>query len=503
VNPLRIEGSGQLNGRAVTFTINGDALATASREQPYHFTLAERSSGSLLTGHGVLPRPFDFHALDATFEAEGEDLKDLYFLIGVTLPNTGAYRFSGRLAREGTHFHYSDLLVTSGQSDMHGTLSVETSSGRPKLEADLHSQLLRMADLGERAAGRLAQSETAKLLLLPDTPLRLIGIRRDDAVVHFHAQTFDLGRAALHAVAAQVTIDHDVLMVPSLSAASAGGKLTGRFKFDATHEIPTADLDLRIADLPLGQYGHKGSAEPPLDGVLQARLILKGRGVSTHELASNANGTMTAVLPHGAIRASFAELTGIDVTRVLGLVLRKDTHETPVRCGIASFQVHDGIVTSQSLIVDTDSVLVTGKGEIHLDSESLDLAVRGRPKGWRLIRLRSPLLIRGTSTLRLESRLAIPSSKPARPSPSAFCCHRSPRCWRSSTRALPKTPTARPCSPVQRRMAYASAPPPCRTEVARLAESAGFRLRQYEDCDWNKASGGEEHPGKALASTLR
>jgi hypothetical protein len=68
---------------------------------------------------------------------------------------------------------------------------------------------------------------------------------------------------------------------------------------------------------------------------------------------------------------------------------------------------------------------------------------------------------------------------------------------------LPKTPTARPCSPVQRRMAYASAPPPCRTEVARLAESAGFRLRQYEDCDWNKASGGEEHPGKALASTLR
>jgi hypothetical protein len=56
------------------------ALAIVRREQPYHFVLTERSSGSRLIGHGVLPRPFDFRTLDATFEAEGEDLKDLYYL---------------------------------------------------------------------------------------------------------------------------------------------------------------------------------------------------------------------------------------------------------------------------------------------------------------------------------------------------------------------------------------------------------------------------------------
>jgi len=126
------------------------------------------------------------------------------------------------------------------------------------------------------------------------------------------------------------------------------------------------------------------------------RAILKGRGTSIHQLVSSANGTVTAVLPHGAVRTSFAELTGIDVTRALGLMLRKDKQETPIRCGIASFQVHDGIVTSESVVVDTDSVLITGNGEIHLDAGSLDLAVRGRPKSWRLVRLRSPVLIRGT-----------------------------------------------------------------------------------------------------------
>src|ERR1700683_333892 len=76
---LRIEGSGQLNGRAVSFEITGDPLGTASHDRPYHFTFAERSSGSRLNARGFLPRPFDFAALDATFDADGADLKDLYF----------------------------------------------------------------------------------------------------------------------------------------------------------------------------------------------------------------------------------------------------------------------------------------------------------------------------------------------------------------------------------------------------------------------------------------
>ena len=410
IKPLQIDGAGQLNTRPVTFTINGDALASATHKQPYHFAFVESSSGSRLSGNGLLSQPFDFHFVDATFEAEGADLKDMYFLVGITLPDTGAYRLSGKLARRGMHFQYSDLLATSGQSDMRGTLSIEISGERPKLDADLHSQLLRLADLGERAAGRMPKSDAAKPLLLPDTPIRLVGIRRDDSVVNFHAQTFDVGRTALHAVAAQITIDHGVLSIPALSATLAEGKLGGHLRFDATQEVPTANLDLKMGNLRLGQFAHKDAAEPPIDGLLEARLILKGRGDSIHELAATANGTVAAVLPHGAIRASFAELTGIDVSRALGLAMRKDRKETPVRCGIASFQVHDGTASTESLVVDTDPVLITGKGEIHLGAESVDLAVRGRPKGWRLVRVRSPVLIRGTlkhPTVGIDARNSI------------------------------------------------------------------------------------------------
>jgi len=77
-------------------------------------------------------------------------------------------------------------------------------------------------------------------------------------------------------------------------------------------------------------------------------------------------------------------------------LLKKYQEETTVRCAVASFQSHDGILTAQSLVVDTEPVLITGKGEIRLDSEALNLEFRGQPKTWRLMRLRSPVLIGGT-----------------------------------------------------------------------------------------------------------
>jgi hypothetical protein len=89
---------------------------------------------------------------------------------------------SGKLARRGTNSKFSDLVVTSGQSDMQGTVSIESSSGRPKLDIDLNSNNLRMSDLGERAAGLISKPETSAPLLLSDAMLDPVMIRRGDAV---------------------------------------------------------------------------------------------------------------------------------------------------------------------------------------------------------------------------------------------------------------------------------------------------------------------------------
>jgi uncharacterized protein involved in outer membrane biogenesis len=395
VAALRIEGKGQLNGREVEFHVTGDALATAHHDTPYHFSFVERSSGSRLSGNGSLPRPFDFNRVDTAFDAAGADLKDLYFLTGVTLVNTGSFALQGKFVRRGTQVTLSDLAVTSGQSDMQGTVWIDGSGNRARLRADLHSQSLRLADLGARAAGRDVESAANQSLLLPSAAFSPSAARRGDAAVSLHARHVEVGRVALQAVDAHMTLDHGVIVVAPLQADTLDGKLTARIQIDASKDDPPTDVDLKISDAQVGQLLRKGSAQAPLEGLLRARILIKGRGSSVHQVASTANGTVTAVLSHGALRSSLAELTGVDL-RGLGLLLAKSTRETGVRCGVASFRAQGGTLTAQSLVLDTDSVLISGEGAIHLDSESLDLELRGRPKTMRHVRLRAPVLVHGT-----------------------------------------------------------------------------------------------------------
>jgi len=396
---LRIEGAGQLNGRATTFDITGDSLAAVRHDTPYQFAFTERSGGSRVVGHGVVLRPFNFDVLDTTFEATGPNLKDLYFLTGVTLVNTGSYHLSGKLGRRETRTEFSDLAVTSGQSDVQGDVSIETSTGRPMLEGELNSRFLRLADLGARAAGRNSDSdidpETGSRLLLSNAMLSLIGMRVGDAAVTFRAARVEVGKVPLQALTAKLTIDHGVLRLAPLLANVLGGKLNAHVRLDAKTDVPAAEVDVKITDLQLGELVRKTPGTPPVEGQLQARVTVTGQGRSVHQIAATANGTVSAVLPHGTIRASLAELTGIDL-RGLGLLMAKNKQETSIRCGVASFQARQGTLTTQTLIVDTDPVLITGDGVVHLDSEALDLVIRGSPKSLRFMRLRAPLLLRGT-----------------------------------------------------------------------------------------------------------
>jgi AsmA family protein len=213
--------------------------------------------------------------------------------------------------------------------------------------------------------------------------------------VSFRARRVDVGRVSLHAIAAKMTINHGILVVAPLTAEVLQGKLWARLRLDATTEAPAADLDLKITDLQLGQIDRTRVDQPPVEGLLQARIRVSGHGRSVHQVAASANGTVTAVLPRGVIRDSLAKLSGIDLGG-LARLLTKNKKQTSIRCGVASFQAREGTLTAQSMVVDTDPVLITGDGTIRLDSEALDLAFHGHPKSFELLRVRSPLLVRGT-----------------------------------------------------------------------------------------------------------
>ena len=389
VRPLRIDGAGNLNGRPVTFGIDGDSLQTASHSTPYHFAFQEQSGESHLVGTALLPRPFDFTQLEAAFAIDGPDLKDAYFLAGLSLIHTPSYHFTGRLSRRGSFYNYNDLALTFGHSDVGGNITSDTSSGRPKLQVDAVSRVLRMADLGARSPG------ATKTLLLSDAVFSPAALRHGDAHIRFRGEAVTIGPVKLEAMTAKMTLDQGVLAVAPLTARVLDGKLTGRLRIDAKTNDPFASVDVRLTDLQLGALGAGGPKGPPIDGHLHAHLKLDGRGRSMHQVAATATGTASAVLLRGTLREALAELSGVDL-RALGLLISKSPRQTPIRCAVASVQAHRGRLDVERLVIDTVPMLIDGSGSIQLDDEALDLEVRGHPKKLRLLRLHSPVVIRGT-----------------------------------------------------------------------------------------------------------
>lgn len=128
---------------------------------------------------------------------------------------------------------------------------------------------------------------------------------------------------------------------------------------------------------------------------MQARAVVDGRGDSVHQVMSNATGRFTLILPDGQITSAFAELTGINVSKGLGLLLTKSDEKVPIRCGVAQFKIDDGRMNAENITFDTQDVLIKGSGNIDLGPEELHLEIKGEPKKLRLTRVRTPIEVRG------------------------------------------------------------------------------------------------------------
>ena len=217
-----------------------------------------------------------------------------------------------------------------------------------------------------------------------------------DAKVSYHALSIVAGKLPLRQFDLQAKLENGILHLQPVRFEMPQGALAANVSMDTRTTPPRVHAEIRVSDLQLAQFTSKKSpAAPPLGGVLQARALFDGTGDSIHQVMSKANGRVTAVVPSGDIRAAFAELAGIDVAEGLGLLVKGSDNRAAIRCGVAQFALDNGTAHVQDFVFDTENVLLTGRGDIDLASERLDLSLQGKPKHLSLVRIRSPIRIAG------------------------------------------------------------------------------------------------------------
>ena len=406
-----LRGGGTFNKSPFNLQVTGGALINVDPSRPYNFDarLTNKATHISLVGH--ILHPFNLDQLSGTFTAEGADLADLYQITNLALPSTPPYRLTAGFGRNRAFVALRRIRGRLGESDMTGDLSVDDSSGRPNLKADLSSRRLRIVDLGavvgavpKNAAGHtLSPSQvamSAKLRaehkVLPDSHLDVSRVRGMDAKVIYRAQSVEAGRLPIRGLSLNVGLDHGVLTVDPLDVTLPQGRLAGMIRIDARSARPLESIDLRLTNGRLETLVGPGAGAPPLVGGLYARAKLSSGGDSVRAAAASANGDLTFVIPGGQIRQAFAELMGIDATKGLLLLIEKNKQPTPIRCAVADFQAHDGVLTARRILMDTGVVLVSGDGDIDMRQEAVDLRLVGKPKKFRIIHLGAPITIKGS-----------------------------------------------------------------------------------------------------------
>jgi len=419
---FRLTGDGQLNAKPFTMRITGGPLLNVRPDQPYPFDAIVSAGATHLTAKGTFPHPFDLGQAQAALSIRGDNLADLYYLTGLALPDTPAYAISGQFRRDNLVYHFDRFAGRVGGSDLEGSLETDTSNGgRRYLRADLQSRVLNFTDLGslfgatgrnkpnaphfamgpQFAIGPKAAAAAAKPAtdLLPDAPLDVERIRGMDADLTYKALTVRASpNLPLRQVSLGVKLDHGLVTLSPIEFDFPQGRLSGSAVINARNSLQTDAIDLRVRGVQLQEFLTKGSGPPPVEGVLDARAKLSGVGDSVHKAAASSDGEVTLVIPRGVIRQAFAELLGIDASKGLFMLLSKNDHQTEVRCAVADFRVHNGVMRADQIVLDTGVVLVNGQGDINLNTEAINLAFTGKPKKFRLIRIDAPIVVGGRLT---------------------------------------------------------------------------------------------------------
>jgi uncharacterized protein involved in outer membrane biogenesis len=408
---FRMDGNGTLNGEAFTAAIHGGPLIRVDPTRPYAFTARMETASTRLRLTGQIDHPFDFGALSGVFSLQGPDLARLYAITGIALPNSPPYTLSAGFARRGGVYALRRMAGRVGGSDLEGAFTLDTRGGRPMVTADLASRRLRLADLttlfgaaprhmasGDIAPGLAAERArlTAQHRVLPDVPLDASRIRGMDAHATYRAAQIEAGRVPIDDLSLTADLDHGLLTVDPLSVSLSQGRLSGSVRIDARRATQVNAIDLRLTDAKLASIiPSKGSNPPPVEGGVWARARLTGTGASVRAAAAHADGAVTAVIPGGAMRATLANLLGIDLDRTAFLLITRNKADTPIRCAVADFQARDGVLTADRIEMDTGVVQVNGSGDVDLRDETVNLKLAGRPKKISLIRLNAPITLTG------------------------------------------------------------------------------------------------------------
>lgn len=412
-----LQAKGRYNGQPLSGSGKiGGMLALRSEGTPFPLQADFRSGNTRVALAGSLNDPLNMGGADLQVSFSGDSLGELYDLTGVLLPDTPPFKTDGRLVatfneKNGNRFAYRNFNGRIGDSDIHGSLTYTTGEPRPKLEGDLESRQLRLADLGPligvdsgkgaEQSKRAEASKGEKTVQPADKVLPYDRFETDkwnvmDADVRFKGRRIEHGSTLpISDLSTHVTLKNADLRLEPLKFGLAGGSISSNIHLEGDKKPMQGRADIQARRLKLKELMPNVELMQKTLGEMNGDATIRGTGNSVAALLGSGNGNLKLLMNDGLISRNLMEILGLNVGNfIVGQIFGDD--EVQVNCAAANLDIVNGVARPQIFAFDTENAVINVTGTASFATERLDLTINPESKGFRIITLRSPLYVRGT-----------------------------------------------------------------------------------------------------------
>lgn len=409
--PVKLKVKGTYQKLPLSLSLDGGSYENLrSSKDPYPLQINVGVGKLKVNINGNLTEPLAMKGEDVTLDVQGDDMANLFPLIRLVFPSTPPYKLKGHLKHEGQVWSFSNFSGRVGDSDLSGTIRVDTEPKRPAMKADLISNLVDFKDLagfigGKPASGsdETASDEQEKQAaatkeesdrIFPDQPYDLERLRAMDADVRLRAKRILAPNLPIDDLNAKLSLSDGVLKFNPTVFGVANGRIEIYSTFDGSKQPSKVNIDARLRQLDLKRFLKSEFAQKTI-GPIGGRIVLSGTGQSFRDLMATASGNTFVMMSGGEISELLVRLAGLNVARALGVLVRGDK-PIPIRCALLDLQATDGQMGVQTLVFDTANSIISGEGKIDLRDEKLDIMLTPVPKDFSPLSLRSYIRVNGT-----------------------------------------------------------------------------------------------------------
>ena len=358
-----LEAKARLRRRKGEIDIEGIELSARPRD-------AELDLKGSIASVMSAPKP------DLEFTLSAKTLRQLY----TPLPDVGPVKVSASVGSRGDFVEVKTFKATAGENDLEGSMTVDLGSKPPSARAKLRAEIVHLDQLTPSPADpneRTKEPSPDDGRIFSDEPLPFASLAEVNADIDFAAKNLVGPRFTLSDVRLELKLKNKNLTVkPAFQV--AGGSVSGRINVDAGQQPATIALTLNGKKVELGAISEELRGEKLLDGGLtDIKIDVNANGDSLRAIMAGLDGDVSIAIGEGNLRNDHLDRFGGDIFMgLLSSVVPTSEQETTttVRCAVGRFSARDGFATAdQTVVIETDKVMLKGGGTVDLASERLDM----------------------------------------------------------------------------------------------------------------------------------